>query len=268
MDSTLPLLFHGTSSVYLKSIEKHGLGGINVLGELRSYEFLEMLIEIAERNGSVEEYPQLYLCRRIAKQEENPGFSSLGAWQHGDAYLTSCQNRAINYALRSGRRTFGEFLNETNRLLVAINNKCPGLLDADEIQKHLTYNFLTQPPLPIRPMVIVLENIPLEYLAGENNEPINEYIEREGIKKQLADSKDKTKLLDTVHGASFRLTQPIMTEDIKIIFLPEEANSSMEWDWNPVDEYLHKMDVSKWPPPSPERLLDKALAEIEERRSE
>jgi hypothetical protein len=96
---TIPL-YHGTNLLFYDSIRRHGLGGRNLIGELRVIEFLRKLIAICEASLPVEEdwILEMQMAKYIASQEVTGGHFN---FRHGSAYLATSLSRAVRYAVSS-----------------------------------------------------------------------------------------------------------------------------------------------------------------------
>jgi hypothetical protein len=111
-------LYHGTGSIFLDSIKKHGLGGKNIIEELNVINALNSLIQLCSRHVP-EEYNDLNKWNSygaIANQT-NSGFMN---FQHGNVYLTPSFSRAVGYATEY--ELASEAITHTNRLLKLIQD--------------------------------------------------------------------------------------------------------------------------------------------------
>jgi hypothetical protein len=89
--------YHGTNTVFIEYIKKHGLGGYDIVKESRGIELLSKLNEIAE-NVDGEKYMDVGLLRLSVTGIllQTPGDTM--NWQHGSVYITPSINRALKYA--------------------------------------------------------------------------------------------------------------------------------------------------------------------------
>lgn len=96
--STEPLpfsLYHGTSTIFLKSILENGLGGINPIEEWKVLELAKEVFELSSEH--------LYDYAPFQKRRysfENMVYQRTGGmnWQHGETYLSSTASKATSYA--------------------------------------------------------------------------------------------------------------------------------------------------------------------------
>lgn len=93
------IFYHGTNTVFIEYIKKHGLGGYDIVKESRGIELLSKLHEIAE-NVDGEKYMDFGSgSLRLSVTGillQTPGDTM--NWQHGSVYITPSINRALKYA--------------------------------------------------------------------------------------------------------------------------------------------------------------------------
>jgi hypothetical protein len=92
-------LWHGTSAHLLDEIEKHGLGGKNLVRDWRVLEFLQLtfpLCEFDQNNFNDPDYGEL-LCISSAALQKNEHMN----FQHGQLYATGGFDKAASYAQRA-----------------------------------------------------------------------------------------------------------------------------------------------------------------------
>src|SRR3954454_24195382 len=93
-------LYHGTNLLFYDSIKQHGLGGRNVIAELRVIELLRELIAICKRSlpPSDELNAEMCVADLIASQcVHAKGYN----WRHGTAYLSATVDKGVRYAATS-----------------------------------------------------------------------------------------------------------------------------------------------------------------------
>jgi hypothetical protein len=146
-------LFHQTSSVFLPSIREAGLGAVNPHETLRTYCFLEELIELA---GRMKEVPlselDLDVLRRMARQEITRGGFN---FRHGGVYLTPSQRKAAAYA--RGNPYGSELLSESLRLYGVLKS----LGDEVEVIGARHSNLVELAGLKVMPLMVVVKGFPL-----------------------------------------------------------------------------------------------------------
>jgi hypothetical protein len=94
----LPIpLYHGTSTLFLDSIIKNGLGGVNPVKELNLIELSKEVFNLCETHLKGTDFPGFGLASFKAMTEQtNPGKLN---WQHGDTYLAAALKKAAGYAI-------------------------------------------------------------------------------------------------------------------------------------------------------------------------
>jgi len=103
-------LYHGTSSLFLDSIKKYGLGGRNIIEELGVIKTLKRVVQLAEQQlKNNDNYSGLeWMYQNLVNQT-----SANQNWQHGQVYVSASKGLANQYALNP----YGsELINETLRL--------------------------------------------------------------------------------------------------------------------------------------------------------
>jgi hypothetical protein len=94
--SPLPFsLYHGTSTVFLKSILENGLGGKNPVSDWKMLELANKVFELSTRH--LDDYISFKNRRNSFENmiyQRNEGMN----WQHGETYLSSSIHKATSYA--------------------------------------------------------------------------------------------------------------------------------------------------------------------------
>ena len=94
-------LYHGTSSTFLSSILRSGLGAANPLTGLRALEFLSTIVDVGGDGlwaGSTIAGEEMDIRRMVEQKVTGGGFN----YRHGSTYLTPSRFTAVSYA-RSNR---------------------------------------------------------------------------------------------------------------------------------------------------------------------
>jgi len=96
---TIPL-YHGTNLLFYDSIMQYGLGGRNLIKELRVIDLLHDLIGICEDSLAADEdwILRMQCAKLIASQEVTGGVFN---FRHGSAYLAASIEKAVRYAVSS-----------------------------------------------------------------------------------------------------------------------------------------------------------------------
>jgi hypothetical protein len=170
-------LFHGTSSIFLPSIRRHGLGGKNIILEWRVLEFLCITMKELDRyiDRSSAEVQMHWPILEAAKVQRVDHFN----WRYGTTYLTASMSKAVMYATAS---RFGSELIQLVSWLIA---QCPPdhrpaldltLEHYPELAQCLS---MTGEPLLIR-----AERVPVNSLRTEEGEDAS------GLVRKLIDAHD------------------------------------------------------------------------------
>ena len=88
-------LYHGTSTIFLESIKKHGLGGRDPIKEWRVLECAKLLLPLAEQYANRSEVIKVHLGTTramVAQVNDHINF------QHGQVYLSPVESTAVRYA--------------------------------------------------------------------------------------------------------------------------------------------------------------------------
>ena len=88
-------LYHGTSTIFLESIKKYGLGGWDPIKEWRVLECAQKLLPLAEEYASRSEVIKVHLGTTramVAQVNDHMNF------QHGQVYLSPVESTAVRYA--------------------------------------------------------------------------------------------------------------------------------------------------------------------------
>lgn len=93
-------LYHGTSTLFLEGIAKHGLGGHDPVKALRVVECARKLLPLAEANKERSAIIERRLASFPLMAEQVGGRHN---FQHGQAYLSPSSDCAIGYACRKSR---------------------------------------------------------------------------------------------------------------------------------------------------------------------
>lgn len=158
---TIPL-YHGTSDLFYESILKFGLGGRNVIEEMRVIELLGRLISICQTNLPNEQQwlVKMQSARSVAQQNVSRGGFN---FRHGSVYLTPSSCVAANYATSSeyGSEVLGHFMMLWDRL-------CHRDIKTPEDVANGAQPIIKFCARPKRPILIRLESVPASMLSAEN----------------------------------------------------------------------------------------------------
>ena len=91
-------LYHGTSSLFLDSIIKVGVGGTNPIADWGVLEFAKELYPLVEQHLShVDGHMAKCASFKLMVQQKSEALN----FQHGDSYLSPAKSTAIRYAVNN-----------------------------------------------------------------------------------------------------------------------------------------------------------------------
>jgi hypothetical protein len=162
---TIPL-YHGTSTLFLGSIIKHGLGGFNAMKEWKIFELAKEVYNLSE-----EHLIHTDLFKRSSasfSKMVNQSNADIYNWQHGETYLSSSSQTAARYAINKeyGSELLTYTLNFLNQLLKLNLSYVKG----DLYRKYENvFALIEMRPAPI---LIEVEGVPKSSLIDElGNDP-------------------------------------------------------------------------------------------------
>lgn len=158
----LPIpLYHGTSSLFLGSIIRSGLGGLNPIAEWHLLEFARLIYPLVEKHVSTRDdfVVKAQTFRFMVEQK-----SAAMNFQHGDTYLSPSLSTAVRYAVN--KRYGSELLTYTLDFLAELQlytDEDEMLFDAVRpVILNGIEEIITKPDLADRTLFLTLEPIPEE----------------------------------------------------------------------------------------------------------
>ena len=189
-------LWHGTSAHLLPQIERHGLGGKNVIAEWRVLEFIIQafpLLEFDQNNLSDPDHTELTMIGLCARQASH-GMN----FQHGEVYATGGFEKACSYALTAPEALFFA------RRLSEIGRQRGNSAIAVCLSQHAEVsNYLSKPPKPI---VLKLPGLEAARILNEKGQPLPSW------------SDQHLDVFERVHDQmSYRITGIIPFADLSVL---------------------------------------------------
>lgn len=215
---TIPL-YHGTSSMFLPSIEKHGLGGKNPLAELHALDWFRRLLTLCDSAlGNDEEWrSERFVAVSFAEQEVTAGGFN---FRHGDTYLTPSRQSAVNYALKN--RWGSEFLSLGFLLYEKLLQRCPEVLETAEVRGSPVMDLCSGEAHPI---LVQAHDVPLAQLRSESgSRPEREIEGFESLSGALEDLKERLRS-GGVFNFNFLLTEAVSSEHFTVAWLDSEKET-------------------------------------------
>jgi hypothetical protein len=175
-------LFHATSAHFLESIEKHGLGGINIITDWGIDRVFHRLFQLCDKHLSTSSdwVDEKFIYEKMLEQKVTGGNYN---FRHGSVYLTPSWGTVKIY----GNNRYGsEYVSSTIKLLEKLekngakfsDNDTQNLLKLLEIQK-----------LPFAPVVLEISDIAVDFIQSETGKnPKNniEFMEK-NIERKIAE---------------------------------------------------------------------------------
>ncbi|TOF02350.1 hypothetical protein CGJ31_23350 [Vibrio parahaemolyticus] len=195
-------LFHGTSSIFLDSINQSGLGGENVS---KKFEINAMFSQVVDAFNS--KYKDCnwwvgegFICEKMVRQEvTNGGFN----FRYGGVYLTPSLKTAKNYA--TSNKYGSELISYFIRSYEELFKLDPMLADKIFPIAHPLRQLIALNPVPV---VLEVVGITKDCLVTEQGMPIEEQLE---LMRQFPE--------ELWQQFNFESTKPIFWENIKQIDL-------------------------------------------------
>lgn len=198
-------LYHGTNSLFLESIEKYGLGGINIVEhtnvlplvkELNDLASLELENEYMDYGWGLLRMTIGFICDQSAGSQIN--------WQHGEVYLSPSVYRAMGFAVEN---RYGSELFTNLKYLIDFIDKHTDAKAQVHLAKYPAVKELLYKEG--RPIVLELTDLTPEDLLDEGGLPSNAFFQETlHYLKTLSDD-EKNKKDNPLDIIGFRLKHPM-----------------------------------------------------------
>jgi hypothetical protein len=214
---TVPL-FHGTSTLFTKSIRETGLDGRRLLDDIGLGKTVLALLSYEEQLEKVPNWDfEKPLLLRVADASQNPVGSFL---RYCCTYMTPSRQTAARYALLNDCGS--EALACTLKILNAVLGQLPALASQEPFSTVL--DFAGQPKSPI---VVEAHDVQANWLRSERGEPCGQVLE--ALQNTLDD--DDHDLFDIfTQQMNFELVHPVPPSQLRFhrIVGPQSGHDSME----------------------------------------
>lgn len=201
------IYYHGTSSLFLHSIEKHGLGGININEKFRLLELLNFFYTLSEYHLADDEKYKTIRCTTKAMVFqtslliEDGKYKGYHNFNHKHTYTSYSKFKAMAYAINTEYGS--EILSRIIALYRLLKMKfthidIPSELNCIDIEKLETQKFF--------PLLISVNNVNIKLLQTEYGESIYKYLNQIQNMKQRYDNDT---LFEKEQYYNFRLLKPI-----------------------------------------------------------
>jgi hypothetical protein len=216
---TVPL-YHGTSTIFHDSIAENGLGGRNIVEELRLPAIVHRLLEYEEQ---LQTYPSWVVEKRLLlKIADDPSQNLSGHFgfnfRYGGTYVTPSRQTGARYALFN--KCGSEALSSTIKILEALLAQLPTLASDEHFSRAVAFA-----SKPGRPMLIEAYEVPVTSLRAEQGGSCGAVLEQ--IERALADPE----IYDTmVQQDNFELLRPVPASQLRFtkIVSPQSGHDSLE----------------------------------------
>lgn len=205
----LPIpLYHGTSSLFLGSIIRAGLGGANPIADWNVLEFAHLIYLLVEKHASA---LQDFILKAQSFKFMMEQKSAAMNFQHEETYLSPSLSTAVRYA--ADNRYGSELLTKTLDFLAElIRLKVDGV--ADKLYQAYPHIFEKLDIYPA-PLLIQVENIDSAALASEGGGDAEHALEF--VHETVRSSPEMCDVL--LQQTNFRLRRPVSVTELKIWFI-------------------------------------------------
>lgn len=155
---TIPL-YHGTSTIFLDSIKKNGLGGINPIKEFKIIEALRLLLNFADKYFFASPdwpYEKIEYNAMLNQEVGHMNF------RHGSSYLTPARHTAEHYA--TGQQFGSEIISKTIFLMEKLEKAG---YHPDQEAYHVLKAIFDIRRMISKPIVLELTDVALEHVRSE-----------------------------------------------------------------------------------------------------
>ncbi|SHJ79356.1 hypothetical protein SAMN02745146_0182 [Hymenobacter daecheongensis DSM 21074] len=217
-------LYHGTSTLFLDSILKNGLGGINPVTDWKLLELSKEVYTLSEQHLRETHLFQLSApsFQQMIKQSNGGSFN----FQHGDTYVSPAKQTAARYAI--SKRYGSELLTYTIdflKELLALNIQ---YVKTTLYRKNLkVFGLIESNPSPL---LIQVKGVNISSLLDEHGANPRKNLEE--IDEWLDISSDMLGLQQT----NFRLAAPVGAEKLKLFLINVQ-------NWNPLSPKYNLYEI-------------------------
>ena len=211
-------LFHGTSTLFLESIQTHGLGGVNPIDIYSVRAFVQEAYEFCEHvfSGDAEWEACKFSPRLLIEQES---FSDNSNFQHGDTYLTPSRASAVGYALTN--RFGSELLSMGARLVALIRDRRAELIHECPLVRNPAMNLIS---CDSKPILVTARNVTVDMVLSEGGATPEMQIEQ--LKTLWPIIRDTGAVLNI----NFRLRRAVSPSSLNIEYLDPTCERN-PYDW-------------------------------------
>ncbi|NMT62793.1 hypothetical protein [Marinobacter orientalis] len=163
--------FHGTSSLFLPHIHRHGLGGLNMVQENGWVEGYRDLYDFARKTiGHLDDWPRIEIEYGLVAEQGISRDGNRHNYRHGETYVTPEERMAAKYALDAGC----ELLSYAKNLIHILQIKTYSL-DCLNVLPEQLVEILGQ---QYRPLLVQIDGLSFHDIATENGDDKLETLDR------------------------------------------------------------------------------------------
>ncbi len=164
-------LYHGTSSIFLDSIMKKGLGGVDIGETYKTLEMFTQIVKVLQSYQSNQErsFSNSYTVKKMVSNDVTNGNLN---FSYGGTYLTPCLQTASRYANSNkyGSELVSYFIKSYEELLKYDPKKAEQIFPLNHpLRQVISAN--------AEPVIFEVDNVLTENLITEQGELIEEQLE-------------------------------------------------------------------------------------------
>lgn len=221
--------FHGTSTIFLDSIKRHGLGTINPNIELRNLDVLKFLFDLCEihipNNSRHQELRGTSLA--MVHQGTNELVDELGNtmnlhYRHDGIYVSLSRIRAATYSVLN--KYGSEILERCIQLYQLLRNEGIEVEIPSEID---LFNFRQYLDIETKPIMIEVRGVPDEDLEKEDGKTAKEALDF--LRREIPKMSQKQEF-EFLQYCNFKLLKPIQVEQLRFYEIEYEGRPGKNFE--------------------------------------
>ncbi|PIQ49769.1 MAG: hypothetical protein COW03_03355 [Cytophagales bacterium CG12_big_fil_rev_8_21_14_0_65_40_12] len=214
--------FHGTSTIFLDSIKKHGLGTINPNIELRNLDVLKFLFELCEthiphnlKHQELKDSSWAMVHQGIHELVDEKGNSLNLYYRHDGIYVSLSRIRAATYSVLN--KYGSEILERCIQLYELLQNEGIEVNIPSEID---LFNFRQYIDIETKPIMIEVRDVPDEDLEKEDGKTAKEALDF--LRREIPNMSQKQEF-EFLQYCNFKLLKPIPVEQLRFYEIEYEG---------------------------------------------
>lgn len=212
--------YHGTSDIFLKSIQEHGLGGVNPNFAWKHLDTLKFLFNLAEIHLT-EDLDYLVLrdsTKAMVLQSkleiEINGEKELLNFRHDGIYISLSLERAVCYATRDA---FGEIVSCAIRLMELLDRKNINYSNNElAIEKFQSFRKINP-----KPIIVKILHVDEDELDKEDGKTAKEALD---LLRRIDHTLTKKKKFEFYQFCNFKLTETVLNVNLELYYLDYQGS--------------------------------------------